>query len=82
MAQMIPTEIFSGKEYDTESGAEMALFKIIKNEPNTKDWICFHSLNIQAHECVFVKNLIVMKRQKKLFRLIILALQIITLRIY
>ncbi|MDD6915311.1 MAG: NERD domain-containing protein/DEAD/DEAH box helicase [Eubacteriales bacterium] len=52
MAQMIPTEIFYGKEYDTESGAEMALFKIIKNEPNTKDWICFHSLNIQAHECL------------------------------
>lgn len=52
MAQMIPTEIFYGKEYDTESGAEMALFKIIKNEPNTKDWICFHSLPIQAHECL------------------------------
>ena len=52
MAQMIPTEIFYGKEYDTESGAEMALFKIIKNEPNTKDWICFHSLNIQSHECL------------------------------
>ena len=29
MAQMIPTEIFYGKEYDTESGAEMALFKIL-----------------------------------------------------
>lgn len=52
MAQMIPTEIFYGKEYDTESGAEMALFDIIKNEPNTKDWICFHSLNIQSHECL------------------------------
>ena len=36
MAQMIPTEIFYGKEYDTESGAEMALFKIIKNEPNRR----------------------------------------------
>ena len=34
MAQMIPTEIFYGREYDTESGAEMALFKKIKNEPN------------------------------------------------
>ena len=52
MAQMIPTEIFYGKEYDTESRAEMALFKIIQNEPNTKDWICFHSLNLRSHECL------------------------------
>ena len=45
MAVMYPSEIYAG----TKSYGEIEVFTRLKNDPNTADWIIFHSLDIAEH---------------------------------
>jgi hypothetical protein len=44
MAKMLPTQF----DNSTVSAAECKLFKLLKNDPNTKNWIVLHSLGLSS----------------------------------
>lgn len=46
MARMIPPLIHP----TVCSGAERRIFELLRNAPNTEDWICLHSLALARHE--------------------------------
>ncbi len=46
MARMIPPRIHP----TVQSGAERKLFAVIRDTPDTADWVCLHSLALARHE--------------------------------
>jgi hypothetical protein len=45
MAKMYPAEVYSG----TKSPGEIEIFKKLKDDPETKNWIVLHSLDVAHH---------------------------------
>lgn len=45
MARMIPAKVYTG----TNSKGELEIFQKLRDDPNTRDWIVLHSLDIAQH---------------------------------